>query len=224
MVGCAMKPDTIWKSVLAWTVALVPAASVCAGSLTVQVVDKNGQPAGNAVVTIEMPAAKPVRAQNETVTIGQEKMQFVPEVTLVKAQTRLRFVNNDPWDHHIRAQLAGVNAFMSEGRLTETRVAGKQEGRPASYVEIAIEQVGPVQLGCHLHGSMRGFVFFTDTPHAGKTGADGSVVIDNLPDGTALLRVWHPDQLIELPSQAVQISGAKSLQVKLSVVPRRRRI
>ena len=38
---------------------------------------------------------------------------------------------------------------------------------------LTLEQAGPMQLGCHLHGSMRGSLYVTDTPWAVKTNADG---------------------------------------------------
>ncbi len=212
-----------------WVAALL--GSVCAAthaaSLTVMVLDKDGKPAVNAVVTITVPGAKLAPASPTPVVIGQEKMQFLPEVTLVAAQSKLRFVNLDPWDHHIRAQSNGLQGGLtnsSGSKGAEGRVAGKLEGRPPSHYDVVLTDTGPVQLSCHLHGTMRGFVFVSETPYAIKTGLDGKAVFDNLPVGSSVVKVWHPDQLIDLSPQNQTLGGSQLLTVSLSVVPRRRRI
>jgi plastocyanin len=198
-----------------------------AASLTVVVLDKEGKPAVNAVVAITLPGAKPAPVPSTPVVIAQEKMQFIPEVTLITAQTKLRFVNLDPWDHHIRAQSNGLQGGLTSSsgpKGAEARVAGKLEGRSPSYYDVVLTETGPIQLSCHLHGTMRGFVFVSETPYASKTGSDGKAVFDNLPDGSAVVKVWHPDQLIDLSPQNQTLSGSQTLTVSLSVVPRRRRI
>ena len=58
-----------------------------------------------------------------------------------------------------------------------------------------------------------------------KTNADGLAQFADVPNGAVKLRVWHPDQLLDLAPQVVQVNDAALSQtVKLSVVPRRRRI
>ena len=81
------------------------------------------------------------------------------------------------------------------------------------------------QPGCHLHGSMRGHVFVTDSAWTLKTDESGVARFEGLPAGKVELRVWHPELLVEPPRQALQL-GATTLQqtVQLGVVPRRRRL
>jgi hypothetical protein len=57
------------------------------------------------------------------------------------------------------------------------------------------------------------------------TAADGLATFEGVPDGATQLKVWHADQLIDLPVQRVTLTaaGAKAT-MQLSVVPRRRRI
>ena len=64
-------------------------------------------------------------------TIEQERMRFVPALTVVAPGTTLRFTNQDRWDHHARH--AGGPAATGAGRGNEgfeMRLAGKQTGRP----------------------------------------------------------------------------------------------
>ena len=200
-----------------------------AGSLTVSVIDKEGKPVPDAVVVIT-PAnktvlpKKPLAAQ---VTIAQEKMQFIPAVSLVPVGAKIQFINNDPWDHHVRSSPAGMGQFNATNAGFELRLEGKTDGKPAKATEISIDKagvIGSTLLGCFIHGSMRGYVFASESPWAAKTGADGLAIFDDLPDGIAQIKVWQADQLIDLAPQQATISAAPAKSnLQLSVVPRRRR-
>ena len=216
------------KTVLA-ALALTLGNWAAAGSLVVTVVDKDGKPVMDAVVVIT-PANKSVLPKNPLpaqVTIAQEKMQFIPAVSLVPVGAKIQFVNNDPWDHHVRSSPAGMGQFNAVNAGFELRLEGKTEGKPAKPTEISIDRagvIGSTLLGCFIHGSMRGYVFASESPWAVKTGADGLAVFEDLPDGIAQIKVWQAAQLIDLPTQQTTISAtpAKS-NLQLSVVPRRRR-
>ena len=72
---------------------------------------------------------------------------------------------------------------------------------------------------------MRAHVYVTDSPWAGRTGEHGRVVFNDVPNGTAQVRVWQADQLIDMPVRVVN-AGAQTaqVQVQLQVMPRRRRL
>lgn len=214
---------------LSWLLLCV-AQIASAGSLSVIVVDREGKPAADAVVVL-MPSSRsggrapglPMQA-----TITQEKMQFQPAVSIVGVGAKVRYINNDPWDHHIRGtpRTSSISAPGSE--LFELRLEGKSEGKPSKAAEVVVDKVGAqsaVLLGCFLHGSMRGHIYVSDSPWTLKTGADGMAKFDDVPNGAILVKVWHADQLIDLPSQVANVNAAaQKLQVQLQVVPRRRRI
>lgn len=202
------------------------ALSAQAGALKVTVLDKEGKPVPDAVVVLA-PAApgapKPLPAK---VTILQEKMRFSPAVSLVGVGAQATFVNNDPWEHHVRASAAGFQNFDSAATGGfELRLDGKAEGKPAHQVEAKFDKAGPVLLGCHLHASMRAHVFVSDTPWAAVSGSEGFASFDNVPEGPVRIRVWHADQLLDLPPQQVTLTAAPaSTTMQLQVVPRRRRV
>ena len=202
-----------------------------AGSVSVQVVDKDGKPTADAVVVL-MPSAKgsaPKTLLPILATVVQEKMQFVPSVSVVPLGAKVKFVNNDPWDHHVRGSAAGAAQFSStNAQVFDMRLEGKSDGKPAKSGEIVLDKPGAVGaslLGCFLHGSMRGHVYVSDSPWAAKTGADGMATFTDVPDGAAQVKVWQADQLIDLPLQQVYV-GNTPVQVKsqLQVVPRRPRV
>lgn len=199
-----------------------------AGIVSVQVLDKEGKPAPEAVVVV-VPAAKTGAPKNplpSQVTIYQEKMRFVPAVSIVAVGAKAQFVNNDPWEHHVRASAAGVAQFnATAGEGFELRLDGKPEGKPARTADATFAKAGAVLLGCHIHGSMRGHVYVSESPWAVLTGADGVAQIEQLPDGAAQIKVWHADQLIDIAPQTYTVTASPGkLTLQLSVVPRRRRI
>lgn len=202
-------------------------ARAAAGNLSVSVIDKEGKPVADAVVVVT-PAGKgaPKTPLPTQVTIYQEKMRFVPAVSIVAVGARAQFVNNDPWEHHVRASAAGVAQFnAAAGEGFELRLDGKPEGKPAKTAEASFDKPGAVLLGCHIHGSMRGHVYVSSSPWAVLTGADGLASLEQLPDGAAQIRVWHADQLIDIAPQQYTVSASPGkLSLQLSVVPRRRRI
>lgn len=156
-------------------------------------------------------------------TIEQEKMRFVPAVTVVEPGTTVRFTNQDRWDHHVRGASAGLTAAPPTSGF-ELRLSGKAEGKPASSAEVKLDAAGAVLLSCHLHGSMRGHIFVTDSPWAIKTDTDGIARFPSVPDGAAQVRVWHAEQLVDLPRKNVNVVPGPVLDtVQLSVVPRVRR-
>ena len=211
-------------AVLAVVLAL-PLAAV-AGTLQVSVIDRDGNPVPDAVVVLVPPAFGPVRAPLPTkLTITQEKMRFTPAVALVGVGTQATFVNNDPWEHHVRASAAGVQNFDSAGSGGfELRLDGKAEGKPGKAAEARFDKAGPVLLGCHLQASMRSHVYVSDTPWAALTGSDGLASFEAVPEGSVKVRVWQADQLIDLPPQQVALGAAPGkATLQLSVVPRRRR-
>jgi len=198
-----------------------------AGNLQVLVVDKEGKPVPDAVVVV-VPANKgePRTALPAQVTISQEKMRFIPAVSVVAVGARALFVNNDPWEHHVRASAAGFAQFnTANSGGFELRLDGKPEGKPGKTAEAVFEKAGPVLLGCHIHGSMRGHVYVSDSPWTVLTGADGIAQVELIPDGAAQVRVWQADQLLDIAPLAVTVSATPGKAIlQLTVVPRRRRI
>jgi plastocyanin len=197
-----------------------------AGSLQVSVVDKEGKPVSDAVVVL-VPAAggAPRQPLPTRVTINQEKMHFVPAVSLVAVGGKGNFVNNDPWAHHVRASPAGALEFNKSGGGFEMLLDGKREGKPPRSGEATFDKAGPVLLGCHLHASMRGHVYVSDSPWAAVTGEEGTASFDAVPPGAVTVRVWQTDQLIAVAPQQMTLTEAPAkTTVNLTVVPRRRRL
>ena len=202
-----------------------------AGVVQVTVLGRDGQPLPDAVVVIDagtststVGKAPSMAASTGVTTIAQLRMQFVPMVTIVPVGARVRFTYFDSWDHHVRGLPAGSAGSGRESPTGfELRLAGKTEGKEPDSADVTLDKAGPVQLGCHLHGSMRGFVLVADSPWYAKTNANGIATLPDVPDGAARVRLWHADQLVDIPATALQVTSITTLTVPTLVQPRRRR-
>lgn len=215
------------KNTMIFVAASALWASASAGNVQIQVLDRDGKPVPEAVVVVYpggTGGTSPSLLQANP-TIEQEKMRFVPAVTVVEPGATVRFTNQDRWDHHVRGAAAGLAAAAGTANSGfELRLAGKADGKPANSFEVKLDTPGVVLLSCHLHGSMRGHVFVTDSGWTLKTDADGIARFAGVPDGAAQVRVWHAEQLIDLPRKALNVVPGPVLDtVQLSVVPRVRR-
>jgi plastocyanin len=211
---------------VAWLIAAVlcPLAAQAA-TVQVTVLGRDGKPLADAVVVIEPTSGiKPTAPSPVSATIHQQKMQFVPGTSVLPVGSRVTFTNLDTWEHHVRGTPAGqasLNASTAPG--FELRLDGKAEGKEPSRSEVTLSKAGAVQLGCHLHGSMRGFIFVADSPWTVQTDASGVATLQGVPEGAAQVRVVHADQILEGPPAVVSITPVTALNLPTQVQPRRRR-
>ena len=210
--------------VMAWDMAH-------AATLQVTVLDRDGKPAPDAVVVVT-PSVRgtPKSRPPMNAVVNQEKMQFIPAVTVVSVGATVRFVNNDAWNHHVRMSLPGSapGAVSAATEGNALLLPGKTEGKPASGADLVMDRVGATGaslLGCFIHGSMRGHVYVADSPWTVKTGENGIVTFDDLPEGPVVVKVWHGAQILDKAPQSVTLTATPgTVSFQLDVVPRRRRI
>jgi plastocyanin len=213
---------SVLKNLLAVTAALWGCAHA-AGPLHLTVTDSEGKPAPDVVVLVMPAAAKVATAASAPVVIAQENLRFVPFLTVVPSGSTLKFVNRDGYDHHVRSTPSGPLGKTPAVSSFELRL-GAAKGATTQSAEIKVDQPGAIGLGCHLHSSMRGNVYVSDTPWFGKTDAAGVVTIEGIPDGNAQISLWHPDQVQEQAGLKAQVSSTPAkVNAQLNFVPRRRR-
>ena len=204
---------------------LLSGVAAQAATLTVTVLAKDGQPLRDAVVIVE-PANPGSRAKLAPVQaeIQQEKLQFVPRLSVLPLGSTVVFSNLDRYDHHVRglpAGMAGLGASPESGFALMLPARG--EGKPPASATQTLNQAGPMQLGCHLHGSMRGSIYVTDSPWVVKTNDQGVATVTDLPEGPAQVRLWYPRQLVEQPATPANIAPSTTLQLPTSIRQPRKR-
>lgn len=215
---------SIWRASVLAVACLSASAAWAVASLQVTVLGQDGQPLPNTVVTlVSNSGLLPNPKRVGTLVIEQRNMKFAPAVSVVPKGSRVRFVNLDDWPHHVRG-LPGGLATQPDGAPAGFSLIldGKEERRAAASAEVTLDTAGPLHLGCHIHGSMRGFVYVADTPWAALTDAQGIVTFTDLPLGAAQVRTWYPQQITASPTTEVVIQPVTALKVQLPITPRRR--
>ena len=216
------KPFNVLLAV-ALATGCLPAA---AGVVSVTVTDKAGVLVQNAVVVVTTKTPHTVKSQwNDTAVVNQTKMKFQPALTILPVGGKVTFVNNDPWEHHVRASAAGIAQFLEKdaGGGFSMVLDGKPEGKPAKFGDFIFAKAGAVHLGCYLHSAMSAYIYVTNSPWTQTTDTTGRVVFNDVPDGPAEIKVWIPELLQELPPVTAMV-GAKPLSasIQLKVNARRR--
>lgn len=233
------------RPLTALSLALCAACAAHAGTVQVTVVDRDGRPAADVVVLIDAPGARaPAAAAQvvaQVVAITQEGSRFAPTLTVVAMGSTLRFTNKDAYDHHVRAMPSGPLGSIVPAKTFELRldaadeapqqadeykppVPAKRKANPVRTADVKVDQPGPIGLGCHIHASMRGQIYVSPTPWFGKTDAQGVATIDNVPEGSVQVSLWHAEQLQDQPTQSVQSAAAPAkVSAQLNFTPRRRR-
>ncbi|MEP6504114.1 MAG: plastocyanin, partial [Betaproteobacteria bacterium] len=202
------------------------AISAHAATVTVLVNGSAGAPAPNVVVQIVLAHPVPFKLPAAPVLIAQRDIRFVPYLTAVPVGTTVRFSNQDPYDHHLRSEPGGPFGNIAPAKEFEMRLPAAS-GDKVSSAELKFDKAGAMVLGCHLHGSMRGHLFVSDTPYVAVTDVNGHASINDVPEGAVEVRAWSPDQLTEQAPATRRITGASViLDTTLNFTPpkpRRRR-
>lgn len=204
---------------------LLAAVSAQAADLTITVLDRSGKPLPDAVVLVDSTVQGPRPAPVAEATVAQEKLRFVPAVTVVGLGAKVTFNNLDSWDHHVILGLMGAGGvYVDPGLNTQMRLAGRVAGKAPATDSKTLSQPGAYLLGCHIHGSMRGHIYVADTPWAKLNGEDGKVLLTGLPEGPARVRIWHPDQLVDGAPTAVQVASVGSaVTISTQITPARKK-
>lgn len=194
-------------------------APVLAGAVQVLVQDKAGKPIADAVVIALAPAggaggavgnaasnAAATTAATATIIVDQVNKEFVPHVLPIRRGTTVSFPNKDNIRHHVYS--------FSPAKVFELPL---YTGIPASPV--LFDKAGAVALGCNIHDWMVAYVYVADSPYFGKTGADGKVVLNDVPAGKYVIHTWHARLIGTEAATEQQIEVARTGSVEsISVI------
>ncbi|MDN3610277.1 hypothetical protein ACODM8_14130 [Vibrio ostreicida] len=178
-------------------------SSTLATPLEVTVLQNNGRPLQQAVVTVtsaSLPSDRSLVDKKSPPEIAQDGQAFSPYISVVQVGEPVVFTNKDTISHHIYA-LTGPLDFSFVIRATQ---AG---------IEKTFSSQGTVAMGCNIHDWMSGYIKVVNTPYYGQTSRTGRVDLD-IPDrlDEATLSVWHPQM-----NETLQIPLPNERQVKLTL-------
>jgi plastocyanin len=198
-----------------WAVVLFfLAPGLGAAELTVRISANRGAPVADAVVTITPQAGTmtPVaRPAPETRIIDQKNETFIPYVEIFRPGDSIVFHNADHTRHH-------VYSFAPARQFEFVLTSG------ASSAPLQLAHAGVVAVGCNIHDQMIMYAYISDAPWIVRSGPDGRVVFDALPQGDFDVRVWHPQLRPGQPDpvqtlHVADASDAKAVAFSLSLLP-----
>lgn len=176
--------------------AAAPAAAV---PVVVTVLDAQGAPALDAVVSINVRGTA-AAASGKTVDLTQQKRQFNPPVLAIQQGTSVNFPNLDTVRHHVYS--------FSPVKTFEIKLYAATPAAPVLF-----DKPGTAVLGCNIHDSMLAHVRVVDTPYFARTDAQGKATLD-VPAGAHAMKVWHPSLGAETEPAAQPLAvGAAGLNL-----------
>jgi plastocyanin len=147
---------------------------------------------------------------SRTATMGQRNFIFEPQVLAVRTGETVRFTNDDPANHNVRAQDANpgntFNINTASGSLDpNTHQFISTHGRP-------------VQLFCDIHPWMTAWIYVFDHDQFAVTNADGNFRIENVPVGHSTIAIRQPAGGL-VRDLAVDIRPAATTRVEVRFAP-----
>lgn len=146
------------------------------------VVDARSKGLRDVVVMVDWKKPALADADAKPVVVDQRDMLFVPRVVSVQEGRKVRFENNDLYNHAVGAQ-----SVLRENTFNVTTPAG----RP--YEHTFKWQKNPIPIGCVLHPWMRAYVMVVQHPYHAVTDAQGKIRIPDVPAGKHTLVLIHPN-------------------------------
>jgi plastocyanin len=145
------------------------------------------------------PAEKPLTGAPQ---IRQVNESFRPHVLPVMVGSDVQFPNGDPFFHNVFS-LSRSKTF-DLGRYPE-----------GSTREVHFDQVGVVQVFCHIHSDMSGIIFVTPNRFFATPGSDGSYAIRDIPAGTYRVVAWH--ERAKSIVSTVKVEPGKTAKLDLNI-------
>ena len=165
---------------LIFALVLGTTGPLLAGEITGKVTIAGMRHNADAVVYIDAIPGKTFDAPEEHVTIDQKGMVFDPHVLPVLEGTTVDFLNSDPFLH---------NVFTPDKCAEKFNLGSWPQGETRSYT---FAEPCVAVLLCNVHPEMEAFVVAAPTPYFSVTERSGAYVIEDVPDGTYTVKVWHP--------------------------------
>lgn len=156
------------------------AGSTQAVAKTVTLVDEQGQPFINAVISVKATAGEvssPSVAPAQPAIMDQVNRQFEPTTLVIEQGRTVVFPNSDNIRHHVYS--------FSQPKPFEIKLYAGDSVPPVKF-----DKSGIVVLGCNIHDSMVGYIYVKDQQPTWETDASGKAELNTTQ--TEVL-IWHPD-------------------------------
>ena len=135
--------------------------------------------------------------------MDHKDQSFVPRTLVVMKGTIVDFSNSDQVFH---------SAFsISESNPFDLGIYG-----PGRDKNVTFKNSGLVEIFCHIHEHMYGFVLVLDHPFFSTVKEDGSFAIRGVPNGAYRVKAWMPPRVNETKSVTLHGNETVSLDFLLT--------
>ncbi len=157
-------------------VALASVEAAEAGTVSGKARVAGKDSAANIVVYLEGVSGS-FKAPEKRPEMNHLNLQFQPSVMAVLKGSTVDFPNSDSV-FHSAFSISPSNPFD---------LGLYQKGREKF---VLFKNPGVVELFCHIHSHMHGFILVLDNPYFATTTPDGEFSIPNVPDGNYTIKAW----------------------------------
>lgn len=190
--------------------------SFACADIKIQVMDADGKPVENAVVSVPLPenTRQLQESDIDTAVMDQVDKQFLPHVLLVKAGQPVTFPNSDQVRHHVYS--------FSKPNDFEIRLYSGNQVEPVSF-----NHPGVVVLGCNIHDQIVGYLYVEDNEIAQITDKNGHVNFSDdifkTPSDDQVVIIWHSQLSNNKTERVTRLLSEKNAKgewvVTLNLIP-----
>lgn len=138
--------------------------------------------------------------------VNHVNLQFDPPVSAVLKGTTVDFPNSDAV-FHSAFSISPSNPFD---------LGLYQKGREKF---VLFKNPGVVELFCHIHSHMHGFILVLDNPYFSTTDKSGEFSIPNVPDGDYTIKAWaNPTTVM---TKTVSLTGNRVINMDFTLTASR---
>lgn len=156
----------------------------------------------DVLVYFESSNGSPVAAPEQPFVVTTAGKEFSPRNLVVPVGSTVLFPNEDNILHNVFS-VSGGNRF-------DLGLYRRGDGKSTTF-----RHPGIVRVFCNVHHDMVAHIVVVETPHFARVDADGSFVIEGVPEGPGMLIAWFEQS--EPWSRKVQSAGASPITIQLEV-------
>lgn len=177
-------------------VALVVIVSMIASAGTVT--GKVSGVSGKSVVYLDAQGKTFPAAPTQHPVMDQKGLMFQPHILVVQQGTTVDFLNSDSVQHNVFWPSVGGDKKSTHNLGTWPK------GEKRSF---KFDKAGAVPLLCNVHPEMAGYIIVSPSPYYAETDDSGNYKIENVPDGSYTVTVWHEGAKTQ--NKPVSVSGSE---------------
>jgi len=147
---------------------------------------KDGKLAEAVVYLEEVEAGKAWPTLPGGGAINQKGARFLPSSKVIHKGMEVPIKNSDSVMHNIHSY-----ELIGRGRRTLFNVG--QIANLTIRKSFAVKRSPFVKIECDAHNFMHEYLFVASNPYYSVTGENGTFEIADIPEGTYILKVWHPN-------------------------------